>query len=625
MYVVVSQKTYIFIFYLHNMFKKQASSNHFKIPQISSSGAEIMTGSGSSGSGSYIRSKSSYSYNSTDCASAITSASPSNSVIATTSLGPCYYNYFVLPPIDIQYDENGNYVPLDLKFQFNEPVLSSGSYISSSIYSQLCEMKHHIEKYQETWDNIKKFTNPFEFIHTNISGNKTNISKLRPLSRSFYKMIEIVTGANILEEYKDTLSLSPEYESGIRSFHLAEGPGGFIEAISYLRGLEYEKLRKTTTTNTRSGANGNGSEQQPQHPVQQIQILKKNTEFHDEFMKQQDHLKISRKIFERMSSQSPESLSSPITGHSIYGNDRYYGITLVNDDPICPGWRKTKTFLEANPNVIIETGADNTGNLISLQNYEHCISKYKNKMDIITADGGFDFSVDFNNQENIAIPLILSEVFYALALQKKGGTFILKIFDIFHKPTIDILYLLSYYYSSVSVMKPYTSRIANSEKYVICQGFKLDDSGLLIRQICELFPSLTSMNDNKSESITPRDDGEAAAAAGDTDTDTDTDSDSDTDTKTNQSVFVTSLMNRNHDMYFLNKIEEMNAILSYQQIENIANTLSIITTHKNAEKLEQYKKQNIQKCIAWCERYNIPHFKHNNAQSHQGNIFLHRA
>jgi len=131
------------------------------------------------------------------------------------------------------------------------------------------------------------------------------------------------------------------------------------------------------------------------------------------------------------------------------------------------------------------------------------------------------------------------------------------------------------------------------------------------------------MNDNKSESITPRDDGEAAAAAGDSDTDTD--SDSDTDTKTNQSVFVTSLMNRNHDMYFLNKIEEMNAILSYQQIENIANTLSIITTHKNAEKLEQYKKQNIQKCIAWCERYNIPHFKHNNAQSHQGNIFLHRA
>ena len=67
-------------------------------------------------------------------------------------------------------------------------------------------------------------------------------------------------------------------------------------------------------------------------------------------------------------------------------------------------------------------------------------------MNVITADGGFDFSIDFNKQEELAIRLILTEAIYAIILQKKGGVFILKIFDTFLKGTVDILYLLSCFY-----------------------------------------------------------------------------------------------------------------------------------------------------------------------------------
>ena len=31
----------------------------------------------------------------------------------------------------------------------------------------------------------------------------------------------------------------------------------------------------------------------------------------------------------------------------------------------------------------------------------------KNRVDFITADGGFDFSIDFNNQENMAVRLYI--------------------------------------------------------------------------------------------------------------------------------------------------------------------------------------------------------------------------
>ena len=52
-------------------------------------------------------------------------------------------------------------------------------------------------------------------------------------------------------------------------------------------------------------------------------------------------------------------------------------------------------------------------------------------MDIITGDGGFDFSQDYNNQEKSAFRLILTQVAYAITMQKHSGHFILKIFDMF--------------------------------------------------------------------------------------------------------------------------------------------------------------------------------------------------
>lgn len=516
-----------------------------------------------------------------------------------------YYNHFSLPQVGIIQHGPGhspgpddyNLLPIHIVHASQCDAGGEGKqdsvYVSSSVYSHLCDIKQQIEKYQDAWDNIKKFTNPYEYIHTNISGNKTNISKLRPLSRSFYKMIEIIKNNNILAQYSHHVVTKPDNKMAINTFHLAEGPGGFIEAISYLRGLEYIRAVKDEMNAGGGGAGGSGgsgggsgSGGSANDITPTVQILKRNTELHDEVMKDVERLKVSRRIFETQKVVCDAAVGGGNGGGSSsgisYGNDRYYGMTLINDDPICPGWKKTRIFLENHPNVIIETGSDKTGNLISIDNFMDCATKYRNKMEIITADGGFDFSVDFNNQENMATQLILCEVFYALAMQKQGGTFILKIFDVFHKATVDILYLLCYYYTNVSVMKPHTSRIANSEKYIVCQGFKIAHSGKIIEQISGLFSSLSS-----HESIL-------------------------------------SVLSQDHDLYFLNKIEEMNAMVSFQQIENITSTLSIITNHRNAEKLDQYKKTNVNKCIAWCEYYEIPYHVHH-ATIQSTNIFLHRS
>ena len=109
--------------------------------------------------------------------------------------------------------------------------------ISVTLNGYLNNVKKQIDENNDNWDFIKKYTNPYEFIHTIIPGNKISVSKLKPLSRSFYKMIEISNLLNIFDNYKDC---------NINTFHLAEGPGGFIEATNDLRNNENDNYKGMT-------------------------------------------------------------------------------------------------------------------------------------------------------------------------------------------------------------------------------------------------------------------------------------------------------------------------------------------------------------------------------------------
>ena len=61
--------------------------------------------------------------------------------------------------------------------------------------------------------------------------------------------------------------------------------------------------------------------------------------------------------------------------------------------------------------------------------------------------------------------------------------------------------------------------------------------------------------------------------------------------------------------YFINKIEESNIIIGHQQLEFIDQIINIVKNKNKDDKIETIKRQNIQKCIQWCEKYKIPHNK----------------
>jgi len=245
-------------------------------------------------------------------------------------------------------------------------------------------------------------------------------------------------------------------------------------------------------------------------------------------------------------------------------NDIYYGMTLNDNDANVPGWKKSNLFLKLNPNVFIENGSDNTGNLLKKENLEYCFKKYKNNIDFITADGGFDFSSDFNKQEVSSLKLIYAQICYAIAMQKKNGTFVLKVFDLFTENSIDILFLLSCLYKQVFIFKPNTSRLANSEKYIICRNFKIENSNKLMIEILKSFENL------------------------------------------NSELNIKRILNVDIPYYFINKIEDCNSIFGQIQIENISTTLNLIDNYRS-DKIETLKNHNITKCIFWCQKYNLPY------------------
>jgi 23S rRNA U2552 (ribose-2'-O)-methylase RlmE/FtsJ len=279
----------------------------------------------------------------------------------------------------------------------------------------------------------------------------------------------------------------------IKSFHLAEGPGGFIEALAHLR---------------------------------------KNSE------------------------------------------DTYVGMTILDNNPDTddyniPGWKKSQQFLKENPNVFIENGVDGTGNILNLANFVYCKEKYASSMDLITADGGFDFSNDFNNQEISIANLLFAQVAFALCIQKKNGSFVLKVFDCFMPHTIDLFYILSSFYEKVYITKPQTSRYANSEKYIVCKKFSFSSCDEFYPVLYEAFAKMCDVESSNR--------------------------------------FIHRFLNIPISNYFLSRLEEYNSIFGQQQIENIYYTISLIETKNKAEKIDMLIKSNIQKCIHWCMKYDIPH------------------
>lgn len=100
--------------------------------------------------------------------------------------------------------------------------------------------------------------------------------------------------------------------------------------------------------------------------------------------------------------------------------------------------------------------------------FDHCPEK---GYALITADGAFDVSDSYEDQENKSYDLLFNEISVALSSQQVGGCFVIKMFDCILKKTWNLITWLRKCYKQVYICKPPSSRPVNSEKYCVCINF----------------------------------------------------------------------------------------------------------------------------------------------------------
>ena len=261
---------------------------------------------------------------------------------------------------------------------------------SQVVHREALEAKERIGTLdrEHKWELAKKMVNPYELIYTHGDARlPPALSLFQPLSRSYFKMIEIL---DVLQTFQRTAKSSMK----LRTSHVAEGPGGFIQAI-----LQTAETRQRQVTSS-------------------------------------------------------------------------YAMTLKPTTAHVPGWKKATAFLMKYKQVKILYGADGTGNIYKRENQAFFLDSVNPGTHLFTADGGFDFSIDYTQQEQKVFHLLLCSVSIGLQSLRPGGDFVLKLFDMESPHTRFLAILLGRHFEEWTLYKPAMTRPCNSERYFLGRGFR---------------------------------------------------------------------------------------------------------------------------------------------------------
>jgi hypothetical protein len=197
-------------------------------------------------------------------------------------------------------------------------------------------------------------------------------------------------------------------------------------------------------------------------------------------------------------------------------------------------------------------------------------NKFQSKFDLMIIEFKENDYYDINNYiKNICLTLV-----FAINYQNNNGTIIIKIDNMFYKPIIDFLFILSSVYEKTYIIKPTISNVTKSDKYIICKMFDLNfvEKKNIINEINHKLANKLMSNEFKT-------------------------------------LNLCSILNNNIPYYSFSKIEELNAIIGQQQLEAFDQIINIFKNKNREEKLKSLKRNHMQKCIQWCEKNQLPHNK----------------
>ncbi|ORY49060.1 FtsJ-domain-containing protein [Rhizoclosmatium globosum] len=155
-----------------------------------------------------------------------------------------------------------------------------------------------------------------------------------------------------------------------------------------------------------------------------------------------------------------------------------------------------KSFLQNSyPDFTPTYGPDNSGDLTRVEILDSFISfvsqnSPSHKVHLVTADGAMASTGDELNQEDHLKSILLAEITTALQILAPGGDFLVKTFDLLTPFSVGLLHLLYTSFARIAIIKPVSSRPANSERYIVCQDFCHPPSPESIQSLREALATL---------------------------------------------------------------------------------------------------------------------------------------
>ena len=348
------------------------------------------------------------------------------------------------------------------------------SVISTSLSFYLSDIQKKQKTYGKYWDEYSIYNNTYELIYHAIPNKTICVSKYTPISNIYFKMMEILLFFDI---YSNT---SYQKETTFSSF-----------------------MNDSSTTNKSKYL------QTIKSPVSKPIHIKQPSPF-------------PIKIFHL--TECPEGIFEVIANIRNNSMDTYIGI------------KKNYSMENTKPNIIFENFS-NQG-LYSMEHFIYCKNKYHSSIDLITSD------ITETIDTNTFTQQLFIQICYALCIQKKGGSFIFKIFDCFTQHIIDILYILSSFYEKVYITKPLICNSFDSEKYIVCKHFLFSTNHAFYPIIQNTLAKIITIE---------------------------------------KPISIFRFLNINISSYYFGKLEEINSIFGQQQIENIYQTIVFMDTIKELQ------------------------------------------
>ncbi|KAI6244078.1 Cap-specific mRNA (nucleoside-2'-O-)-methyltransferase 1 [Aphelenchoides fujianensis] len=174
----------------------------------------------------------------------------------------------------------------------------------------------------------------------------------------------------------------------------------------------------------------------------------------------------------------PGGFSEYMIWRKGFYNVKGFGFTLRGNDDF-----KLRQF-RAGSSAFFETyyGVQNDGDVTVPKNLDSLAEFVKKRTNgqgchLVMCDGGFSVQGKEEIQEILSKRLYLCQFIVGLSLCRvgdgtpgSGGNFFCKLFDVFTPFSAGLIYLMYAAFEKITLHKPHTSRPANSERYIFCEG-----------------------------------------------------------------------------------------------------------------------------------------------------------